>query len=93
MGCGAGEDRTEWRCLKKNKSITPSSENNNYKLKSLKGKRNQSDGRRENQRLNRKLGAKNKKRERRNAESLLFGASPEGLTTTASLSHLFSRCV
>lgn len=46
-----------------------------------------------NQRLNRKLGAKNKKRERRNAESLLFGASPEGLTTTASLSHLFSRCV
>lgn len=62
-------------------------------LKSLKGKRNQSGGWRENQRLNRKLGAKNKKRERRNAESLLFGASPEALTTTASLAHLFSRCV
>lgn len=27
------------------------------------------------------------------AETLLFGTSPEALTTTAPLSHLFSRCV
>lgn len=62
-------------------------------MKSRKDKRTQREGRKESQRLNRKPGAKNKKRESGELQTVLFGTSPEALTTTASLSRLFSRCV